>query len=399
MGSQPSPPTLDTAASGKLTEKDYQLKLEYSPLLSEEVGKAGREEYARNVAFALQGFTNPNAIVYGGQIEDLNERRKNIESQIDELKGGNLNSEEQQRLSGLREQLTSIDNRITDLRDRNPVEQLTNAFRDQFAQADALQKQMQRQTDPTEAYTRMQSALRRGVDTQQADLERMRAFGTDRSGLGRSLMDEAMDKVRQGGRLSPEASRDAVQAARSGMAARGLATSGAGMAAELLNRDRYSRAREFENLGFAQNVEQADLARRMQNTQNRQAAAAQNAQAFNQQSQFNTLQRSDTDRFNLGLLQTSAQAADNERVRKLALGQSAYNFALQTDPKMMLAGLGSPYANFTPQALGLMSNQNVQPIYSGGSPGTAGQNMMLAGTLGGGALAAGGTIAGAAILV
>jgi hypothetical protein len=67
---------------------------------------------------------------------------------------------------------------------------------------------------------------------------------------------------------------------------------------------------------------------------------------------------------------------------------------------MMAIGAGSPYANLTQNSMQMVSQASgLNPMYSGGSPGTAGQNMMLAGTLGGGALAAGGTIAGAAILV
>jgi hypothetical protein len=53
----------------------------------------------------------------------------------------------------------------------------------------------------------------------------------------------------------------------------------------------------------------------------------------------------------------------------------------------------------TQNAMGMVGGaQGMNPMYSGGSPGTAGQNMMLGGALGGGALAAGGTIAGAVII-
>jgi hypothetical protein len=72
-----------------------------------------------------------------------------------------------------------------------------------------------------------------------------------------------MNRVASGGRLSAEASRDAVQSARAGMAARGMATGNAGLAAELLNRDRYSRQRNMEDLSFAQNVQNADIQRQM----------------------------------------------------------------------------------------------------------------------------------------
>jgi hypothetical protein len=59
-----------------------------------------------------------------------------------------------------------------------------------------------------------------------------------------------------------------------------------------------------------------------------------------------------------------------------------YNFRLSTNPKLMLAGLGSPYSNFTPQALGLMNNTNVAPIYSGGQLGSPGAFQTIMGTAG-----------------
>jgi hypothetical protein len=163
----------------------------------------------------------------------------------------------------------------------------------------------------------------------------------------------------QGGQLSPGAARDATQAARSGMAARGMATGNAGLGAELLNRDAYARQREFENLGFAQSVQTQDLGRR----------------------QTNTAMRDDTNRFNIGLLGTSAQLSELERGRQLSLGQDAYNFRLSTNPKLMLAGLGSPYANMTSNALQMVSGAQFTPQYSGGQFSSGGL---------GGSLAAGG---------
>jgi hypothetical protein len=338
-GSPPSPPTLDTAKSEKLTRADYQLKEEFTPRLTAAAGKSSRDEYTKNLQFAL------------GQISD-----KSIGQRYDQA----MPEVAQRR----RELLQQIDG----------------------SQASSAE------------YGRLQNALRQGVTAQQAGMERMQAQETGQGALGGRLMQEAMAKMEQGGQLSPEAARDATQAARSGMAARGMATGNAGVAAELLNRDRYSRQREFENLGFAQNVEAADLGRRTQNTMNRQQAGMQNAQAFNQLSQFNTLQRSDTDRFNVGLLGQSAGLADAERARRLGLRQDGYNFALGSNPAMMALGLGSGYANMTQPAMGLMGGQNMQAMYSGGSPGTRGENMQLMGTLGGGALAAGGMVAGAVII-
>jgi hypothetical protein len=182
----------------------------------------------------------------------------------------------------------------------------------------------------------MQDAYGRGLTAQQ----------TEAGALGDRLMQEAMAKMDQGGRLSPEATRDATQAARAGMASRGMATGSAGLAAELLNRDRYSRQREFENLGFARGVQSEDLGRR----------------------QTNTAMRADTDRFNIGLLGQSAAAADAERARQLGTQQDIYNFSMSTNPRLMLAGLGSPYANMTSPALGQLGGivGSVTPQYSGG---------------------------------
>lgn len=387
MGSQPSPPTLDTAQSRALTQADYDLKIQNTPSMVRTVGQSGRNEYANNIAFALRAFANP-ASIFQGETKELYDKNTELYKQLaSPAFDANVKR-------GIQKKIDANNAEITKLQQSDPVGDLTKAFSNEFGLRDNLLGDMRDAEKSTSEYQRMQRALGRGVTARQAGMERVKAQETGESALGRNLMSEAIKKVAQGGRLSQEASRDAVQAARSGMAARGMATGSSGMAAELLNRDSFARRRELENLGFAQSVEAADLARRTGNTANRQQAGMQNAQAFNQLSQFNTLQRSDTDRFNMGLLQTSAQASDAERARQLGLGQTAYNFALQTNPKMMLAGLGSPYANFTPQALGLMGNQNVQPIYSGGSFSSGGTGSMIAGGLGG---AMSGAAAGSAL--
>jgi hypothetical protein len=83
--------------------------------------------------------------------------------------------------------------------------------------------------------------------------------------LGSSLMNRAMAGIDRAGRLSDQQSRDAVQSARQAFAARGLATGNSALGAELLNRDRYARVREFEDLGFAQQVQEQDLGRQARN--------------------------------------------------------------------------------------------------------------------------------------
>lgn len=75
--------------------------------------------------------------------------------------------------------------------------------------------------------------------------------------------------------LSPEQMRDATQAARQGMAARGMATGSAGMAAELLNRDRYASQREAQRRSFAADANQL----REQNVMARRQAAGNMATA------------------------------------------------------------------------------------------------------------------------
>jgi hypothetical protein len=233
--------------------------------------------------------------------------------------------------------------------------------------------------------------------------------------LGGSLMNEAMRRMELQGRLSAQDSRDVTQAARQGMAARGMATGSAAIGAELLNRDRYTRQRAFQDMGFAQGVQDQDLQRQQLNFNRALEAAAANqrtglglstanldalmrARMSNQQTsanmsmaqgqldqnnnQFNAQQIDSNNRYNMGLLGTSAQMADQERARQLGVQQDSYNFGLQTDPRMMIAGLGTPLSNMT--SLGAqLAQTNLQPVYSGAqfSPGGAGTAMGAGGAL------------------
>jgi hypothetical protein len=146
------------------------------------------------------------------------------------------------------------------------------------------------------------------------------------------------------GMLSAQDTRDATQQARSAMAARGMATGNAGIGAELLNRDRYVQQRRAQDLG---------------------------------------------------ILGQSAQLAEQERMRRMGLGQDSYNFALSSNPNMMAIGAGSPYANLTQNAMAMVGGaQGLNPMYSGGqfSGQDGGFNMM--GAAAGGL---GGALSGAAI--
>lgn len=136
------------------------------------------------------------------------------------------------------------------------------------------------------------------------------------------------------GMLSAQDAREATQQARGAMAARGMATGNAAIGAELLNRDRFVQQRRAQDLN---------------------------------------------------ILGQSAQLADQERARRIGIGQDAYNFSLSSNPQMLALNAGSPYANLTQNAMGMVSSANgLQPMYSGGqfSSGNQGVNM-LAGGLGG----------------
>jgi hypothetical protein len=84
--------------------------------------------------------------------------------------------------------------------------------------------------------------------------------------LGQSLYQTAQDRLATNGRLSSEASRDAVQSARAGYAARGMATGNSALAGELLNRDRYSQQRFQQDGTFASGVQNSDVSRQQQNS-------------------------------------------------------------------------------------------------------------------------------------
>jgi len=86
--------------------------------------------------------------------------------------------------------------------------------------------------------------------------------------LGNTLMGRAQTMANSTGRLTDEAARDATQATRQGFAARGMATGNAALGAELLNRDRYSRKRMFDDLGFARQIQTDDIDRQVRNAQN-----------------------------------------------------------------------------------------------------------------------------------
>ena len=143
-------------------------------------------------------------------------------------------------------------------------------------------------------------------------------------------MNRAIAGVESGGRLNAEANRDAVQAARQGFAARGMATGGASMAAELLNRDRYSRQREAQDLQFAGQTQAADLVRRQANQQ-----AIMDSRRLNQAADITQNQT------NAGFVQQANLANQDAGLRAAQLNQAGDQFNAGNQQAMNLANMSA----------------------------------------------------------
>lgn len=91
-----------------------------------------------------------------------------------------------------------------------------------------------------------QGYIRRALE--MGDLDPQAA---DPTSIEQALYDQGERDLALGRSLSPEQIRESQQAARASMAARGLGSSMATTAAEILNRDAYASARERERQGFA----------------------------------------------------------------------------------------------------------------------------------------------------
>jgi hypothetical protein len=355
-----TPPTLDMQQTLGLTQGGIDLLRKNITPLSEAYGSANRSQETLNRFYGLRSLTDPGEDLGRAMEQEVQPKLGRAQSELDKLRklkptvdrktgetvfrlgtGRNAELLSQDdlaaRIAGLESSVTGYKSDLNRARTYDPVTELTSTFADQYGMRDRLLGDMRNTIDSTSEYRRFQEALGRGVEAQTVD----------RGALGDSLYETAMQRAQSQGQLSPEASRDATQAARSGMAARGMATGSAALGAELLNRDRYSRARMGEDLAFAQGVSMQDLGRR----------------------QFNANMTDATNRYNVGLLGQSSALSDAERTRQLMTQQDMYNFAMGTDPRMMLAGLGTPYANMTSPAASSLTAMasTTQPIYSGGS--------------------------------
>jgi len=443
-GGSAQPPQLSPEQSAQLYERQLQLMNQYMPTLAGTAGRTERGQAAENTLFGLEMLTNPTGRMFVDRVAEHTRLRDISQAELTRLQGQGATPQRDARIAELQTNITNQNNAITHYGQRDVVAELRGALPQQFAARDQLLGRLGEAQASTPEYRRMQQALSSGTLAQQvgareadtatgtaAEMGAVRDVQAGQVGagaLGNTLMGRAEQMAQSTGRLSADGERDAVQSARQGMSARGMATGSAGLAAEMLNRDRYSRQRQFQDLGFAQGVQTQDIERQLQNvgnvmradlanqqTQfgrnqfnaaNQQQANLANMQAANQMSQFNTTlgaetdrfnaaQRTDTERYNIGLLGSAAQASDQERARQLAIGQDSYNFGLSTDPRMMLAGLGSPYASMTAPAMSMLSGvQGLQPMYTGGQFSRGG----LGGGLMGGAMGAlGGAASGAAL--
>ncbi len=452
-GQSAQAPTLDVNQSTALTRRQLDMQRRNLGPFAQAYGSAFRDQNTRNSLYGLMMLTNPGEAM-GRALEQetrplLSQAQKDLTALEKAKAVTNRRTGEttykvgkdvlsaadfDARRSGLQSSIEGYTSDLNRARTFDPVGELKTTFADQYAMRDRLLGDMGRTIDSTAEYGRFQDALGRGISAQevgqrQAALAQAQAAGMGQvadvrarevgsGALGDTLMNRAMDMARSEGRLSAEANRDAVQAARAGMASRGMATGNAGLAAELLNRDRFSRQRMFQDLGFAQGIQGQDLERQLANagnvlradmgnqqTQfgreqilsgNQQQANLSNMQAANNMAQFNTElgsnidrfnagQRDSTNRYNIGLLGQSAALSDAERTRQLMTQQDMYNFSMSTDPRMMLAGIGSPYANMAAPAGSALTSLigMAQPQFSGGQFSQPGAGSMMAGGLGG----------------
>lgn len=99
--------------------------------------------------------------------------------------------------------------------------------------------------------------MRQSLMDASPEMRRMAEMG-ERMGpseIERSLTDQALADLQLGRSLTPEQERAATQAARSGYAARGMATGTPALAAEILNRDQVAGNREAGRRTFAMGID------------------------------------------------------------------------------------------------------------------------------------------------
>jgi hypothetical protein len=218
--------------------------------------------------------------------------------------------------------------------------------------------------------------------------------GTD---IERELGSQALRDLQLGRSLSPEQERQATQQARAGMAARGLGVGTGALAAEVLNRDAYASQREADRRNFAGSTNQMLVG----NRQNRIGQVG------------NILGQSANTRMNQANLRTALAGANltvDPYARALApgagmgsstLGQSGQMIGNTYNSANQMAGnVASFNANMLDSRYNSFMNNQAALQGAGlqaGAARAAGQSSMI-GQLGGGGMAAAGSIGGAMIL-
>lgn len=156
----------------------------------------------------------------------------------------------------------------TQMRFNEKMMNLNLKYLPQYSSAERQMTQDQRNADLSylgENGTRLADALGQASPA-YAYIGQEAARANQNDPLLSQLQEQAAQELSYNRQLSPEQEREAIQQARSGMAARGLATGPGGIFAEALNRDRYATARAADRRQFASNVvnmgQQADTARR-----------------------------------------------------------------------------------------------------------------------------------------
>jgi hypothetical protein len=372
---------------------------------------ANQRSIASDTRFGLDMFDDSGNLLNKEELDKLNKQQTTdettltrLEARLARTKNPKTQATLQARIDALKPKIATRTEQITTLSDPNyAANRIKGAFSEQYGRRDNLVSDMEAARAPTSEYTRMQDAFGRGITARTANTAQASAAGIGQvadvrarevgaGALGDTLMGRAMTMARSDGSLSEQATRDAIQSSRQGFAARGMATGSAALGAELLNRDRYARQRMFQDLGFAQGIQDQDLKRQFDNSGNvlladqgnqrtqlsredrislnQQSTNEANMLATNNMSQFNAGQLTDADKYNMGLLESASLRANQEKNANLALGTDIYNFTMATDPKLIAAGVGSPYANLTgsTQMAGqVVGAATANPQYTGGN--------------------------------
>lgn len=182
-----------------------------------------------------------------------------------------------------------------------------------------------------------------------ANVADIRAGQVGMGQLGGNLMQQALQKSLSDGSLNAQGTRDAIQSARQGFAARGLATGNASLAAELLNRDRYARSRQFEDLQFAGGVQAQDLDRQFQNVGNQLAADRSNQETAARISLANQQAAMQAEMANLEARKQAA-ITQGQMDQAAALANQQANLAAATQNQNTQFALGQANANLSQQA-------------------------------------------------